>query len=237
MNEKVETYEKDILDLFKAWKNKENHKNKTFIEDGVINPERYFSGEERVLFLLKEAYGNGKSFSLVEDYLKKQDIKISNIWKRVSLWVKVLQHYIQKHEILTFTKNNEITHNGNVYLEKIAVVNVKKSDGKSTSDDENLRQYVVRDKFELFSQLQICDPTIIVCGNTGNYLKSIVGEYGCELVQKNTIEREHFIYNFELNGHNVVVINFWHPSNQFPDILNYYGFANIAKLALDGRMK
>ena len=36
----------------------------------------------------------------------------------------------------------------------------------------------------------------------------------------------------EINNHSVIVIDYYHPANQFPDLLNYYGLMNIYQLAL-----
>lgn len=43
---------------------------------------------------------------------------------------------------------------------------------------------------------------------------------------------ENLYYNMKLNGHNVLVLDYWHPANQYPEQMNYYGLAAIYQLAL-----
>lgn len=225
---KVDSYIKDMSDHFINWENKDLHKDASFIKDGVINPKTYFSQEHRILFILKEAYTKDSSFNLCE-WLDYEGEKIRRIWDRVSEWTRMI-YGVLDGEIIPFKKDSGFRNNGNEYLRRIAVLNIKKSNGTSISKYEDLKKYAREDSVELFKQLEICDPTIIICGNTGDYLKDIVPEW-CDLRQESDVDKEHFIYRMTLNGHNVVVINYWHPANQYPDILNYYGLFNICKVA------
>ena len=43
---------------------------------------------------------------------------------------------------------------------------------------------------------------------------------------------ENWIYKTRINNHSVIVIDYYHPANQYPDLLNYYGLMNIYQLAL-----
>lgn len=86
---KVIEYQQRIEELFAVWKNTERHINEIFVEDGVVCPEKWFASEIRPLFLLKEAYGGNNGWSLIDDYLTK-DEPIEGIWRNVSLWTKGL---------------------------------------------------------------------------------------------------------------------------------------------------
>ena len=43
---------------------------------------------------------------------------------------------------------------------------------------------------------------------------------------------ENLFYHVSLNGHDVLVLDYWHPANQYPDIMNYYGLMGIYQQAL-----
>ncbi len=36
-------------------------------------------------------------------------------------------------------------------------------------------------------------------------------------------KNSNLFYTVQINGHAAIVLDYWHPSNQFPDLLNYYG--------------
>lgn len=220
----VEQYQYNQEKLFAEWKQLSHHKNEVFVEDGVICPERWFSNKIRPLFLLKEAYGGDENWSL-PNYLTK-DIKIVKLWKTISMWTKGLlkttEKYIEKYdtEDVTLKKFN------NEYLKSIAVVNVKKSKGESSSKRDIIQNYANLDEKLLKRQLEICDPTIIICGFTIQPLNKIMNY---DIKQ---IKNENLYYYIRLNGHDVLVLDYWHPSNQFPAIMNYYGLVNIYQQAL-----
>ena len=91
---------------------------------------------------------------------------------------------------------------------------------------EEINRYAEFDKDELRKELELCDPTIIVCGYTISSLNIIM--------QKNIKEtyNDHWFYWIEMNDHPVLVIDYYHPANHYPDLLNYYGLMNIYQCAL-----
>ena len=213
-------YEKEIKELFEKWQNKEpngdiDHSDR-FIKDGVVCPEKWFSQDVR---------------PLIADHLKKKDDGISKMWERVSDWTRSLMILAYSGDIVPFASQNKIAEYGNQYLDQIAVINIKKSSGKKESDDENLMKYARKDSKEIVEQLKLCNPTLIICGNTGKYLIEAlkIEGVGVDIENRTDFQKEHFIYTFELNKHKVVLVNYWHPANQFPDIMNYYCLMNILK--------
>ena len=101
-----------------------------------------------------------------------------------------------------------------------------KSGGKTNSDWNELQEYAEYDKKELFEQLQLCDPTVIVCGYAASYLETVCGDHF------RNVRNNNLFYHIQLNGHDVLVLDYWHPANQYPDMLNYYGLVNAYHFAL-----
>lgn len=237
----ISKYNKRVNALFEMWKKQTgtvayqekrqtqtlhiDHQNSVFIRDGVVCPERWFSQEVRPLFLLKEAYGGDADWDLIADHLLPAH-PISKMWNRISLWTRGMLT-TTKENIAPFVEDDPVANSyGNDYIKQIAVVNVKKSGGDKSSDMNIIRAYADFDKDRLKEQLELCDPTVIVCGYTASALDIILGE------QVRKTHNQNLAYHISLNGHDVLVLDYWHPANQYPDIMNYYGLISIYQKAL-----
>lgn len=202
-----------------------DHRNSVFIKDGIVCPDIWFSQEVRPLFLLKEAHGGNEDWDLIEDHLR-QGYATSKMWRRVSEWTKGLMSTAKDHIPPYVSGDPSVLHFDNEYLKQIAVVNVKKSRGEKDSDMDVIQAYAEFDKKHLLKQIELCDPSMIVCGYTMSALETILGKPIRENYNHN-----HF-YHVSLNGHDMLVLDYWHPANQYPDLMNYYGLMNIYRLAL-----
>lgn len=224
-----DVYKREIEKLFSKWKRKSfqdiGHRDKVFISDGVVCPEQWFEQKIRPLFLLKEAYGGTSDWSLIQDHLLLENVKMSHIWSTICRWTEGLMNTTST-VLPAFQSKLAYQNYGNEILKQIAVVNIKKSGGKSSSAMEEINRYADCDKNELRCELELCDPTIVICGYTISSLGIIM--------QKDikAVYNDNWFYWIELNNHPVLVIDYYHPANQYPDLLNYYGLMNIYQLAL-----
>ena len=89
-------------------------------------------------------------------------------------------------------------------------------------------EYAEYDKLELYEQLQIVDPTVIVCGYTIQCLNRILPV----AVKERAGQSPNLYYWTEINQHPVLILDYWHPSNQYPDFMNYYGLVGAYQQAL-----
>lgn len=76
-------------------------------------------------------------------------------------------------------------------------------------------------------QIEIINPDIIICGYTIEALerifeKQICGDKKCD----------NLFYYAVLAGRVRLVIDYYHPANRFPALLNYYGIVNIYQQVL-----
>lgn len=241
----ISEYHKRIDALFDDWKTRTgmveyqekrkkhtlhiDHQNGVFIRDGVVCPEQWFSQKVRPLFLLKEAYGGNADWDLIADHLLPTH-PISKMWNRISLWTRGLLT-TTKDTIAPFVEDDPVAESyGNAYLKQLAVINIKKSGGDKSSDMNIIRAYANFDKDRLKEQLELCDPTVIICGYTASTLDIILEQP----VRKDY--NQNLAYHISINGHDVLVLDYWHPANQYPDIMNYYGLMSIYQQALkDGK--
>lgn len=216
-----EAYEWNINRLLEYWKQQPHHANSVFIKDGVVCPQKWFSNQKRPLFLLKEAYGESDDWDL-RKYLVSQN-KIKKLWSRISEWTYGIMN--SDTGIQPYKKCSGQTFSDDDNLKDIAIINVKKSNGRTFSDGNDIIDYAEKDRLELLKEIELCDPTIIICGYTSKALEIIYGEN----FRKDY--NENLFYHIELNGHDVLVYDYWHPANHYPDLMNYYGLINIDFLA------
>lgn len=208
--------------MFKEWKSKAKHQGAPFIEDGIVNPELWFSeqttGAPKILFVLKEAYG--ESYCLCDSLREKGPW--GSIWKRVAEWTYgILNTTAQR----TARYTELDWHTANELLSHIAVMNLKKSNGTSNSNDEDLKKYADEDCGLLVHQLELINPTIIICGSTFSLLNDALN-LGFD---KKNHHNDNWYY-WDTKGR--LCLDFYHPANQYPALLNYYAIASIYQQAL-----
>lgn len=202
--------------LFSEWKNRESHKGKLFITDGIIDDNNWANSETKVLFLLKEAYDSKRvegSWDLTALIRRK---KVSGrTFKPMAQWAYGVQCVLKKHEISPFKEEgDDIT----LALLSSAVVNLKKSSGKNKSNSENLSIYVDEDWDLISKQIQIIKPKIIICGNTW------------PLISKKIFSQKISDRAYLSDG--TIYINYWHPSNRASNLMNYYSLCALIQMAM-----
>ena len=238
MSRLVKSYIEQSNHLFEEWKGKAisgdielskghlviDHRNSVFIKDGVVCPKKWFSNNIRPLYLLKEAYGGDEDWDLIKDWLLSGN-QMTKMWNRVAQWTEGIMTTTST-AINPYNKYKSGTLAENEIFSNVAVINIKKSKGTKNSNWEEIEKYAEYDRAELLQEIEICDPTIIVCGYTAKPLEIILGNNFRKEWNKNCF------YHVTLNNHDVLVIDYWHPANQYPDIMNYYTLMNIYQLAL-----
>ena len=225
---------KTLDELFELWKNKEsdesiNHSNDYFIADGIVNEDVWNSNtKKRILYVLKEAYGTDWGDYTLVTWLRDKHPS-SKIWNRIAKWTYGLQNtnksFIQPY------KNKLSTNEHNDFLEQIAVMNLKKSKGKSQSDSEEIAFYAKHDSNEIKKEFELIDADVIVCGYTFRPLYKALFENDFE---NSGIEaNENWFYYLEYAGKKRLFIDYYHPSNYWSDLINYYGLIGIYQQALN----
>lgn len=246
----AKTYHSDMEKLYSKWKLKApisksisikgkttldvsiNHQENVFITDGIVCPEKWYSQNVRLLFLLKEAYHGGGDWDLISEHLLLKDKKMSHLFKRICQWTYGIMN-TTKEVIPMYKAELPDNHYGNDILKQIAVVNVKKSNGKSNSTMNEINQYAEYDQKELKQELEIIDPTVIICGYTISSMNIIMGTK----IKDYNHPNENWFYRTKLNKHDVIILDYYHPANQYPDLLNYYGMMGIYQQALKENME
>ncbi|MCR5100480.1 MAG: hypothetical protein K6B41_03895 [Butyrivibrio sp.] len=240
----------NLSELFNVWKNKPacnveyikkkskiqltiDHGNNYFIADGIVDYSTWNnSGNKKILFILKEAYGKDWGDYTLASWLGDENgEKMSHaMWRRVARWVYGISNTSESNiakYIPELTKQQHFS-----ALRSIAVLNLKKSDGQSGSDYEEINAYAENDRDEIKKELSLIDADIIVCGSTFKTLYETVYEHKDGLGEN---ANDNWFYYLNLDGKERLYIDYYHPANQWPDLINYYAITNIYQQALLSR--
>ena len=236
-----------FVELFDLWKKKDsetvtykiekeekqatiNHSKNKFIPDGIVNRELWNDTEhKKILYVLKEAYvGKNEDAYDLAKWLR-EDHPDRRIWNRVARWTYGIQN-TSVNEIARYIPDvDENVELREQLFEQIAVINLKKSNGGSTSVIEEVAAYAQADREEIIRELQLIDPDIVICGSTFWILYQIV--FGKEPL-KGEAACDNWYYYLNLDGKERLYIDYYHPANQWADLVNYYAITNIYQQAL-----
>ena len=168
---------------------------KNFVKDGIVNPDVWFNlppEKEKILFLLKESYEGNKNIKRISDLTKwicktkctEICDKKFNCQKKCGAKGKTFCSMMEWiYGINCISENKEKKYDNDLYaqtrkmrddlLQSVAVINVKKADGKNRSSDTELYFVAQEDKEELIEQIKLINPSVIICGRTYGMLKCL----------------------------------------------------------------
>lgn len=234
----------DLGELFDIWKQKSpseeltytdahsehrlviNHKNNGFIADGLISPEDWNSQKRKILFVLKEAYCDRATEYKLCEKLRK-DGPWGSVWNRCAEWSYGITESSVASPIPAYPDLNR--EQANECLRRVAVLNLKKSDGWSASSLSEIEKYAEYDRDEIKKEIEIINPDIVVCGYVFSILQNCVYEKSLmgagEFAGK--WNNNWYYWTTAMTGRPTLVIDFYHPANHFPAVLNYYALTGI----------
>ncbi len=205
---------------FISWKKRELHKDAFFIADGIINKELWDKAPVKVLFIMKEAYESSPDDCqewALNEYLNNDLNTIGKpMWWSLAQWLDGINKLCDSNDVATFDEEFKADSGLNLAFHSCAVINLKKSSGKSSSDVDDLAKYVEGDWELLWAQIESINPDLIICGATYPLIASKLGS------PKRSAE-----WLYHAKGYHFV--DFWHPSNQWPYKVKYYSLLSALK--------
>ena len=160
--------------------------------DGVVDEEKYFAKEKRLMFLLKETNGNDnngdrndvltdwKYMEWVYGQAVRREPLYRSVYRNISMWSRMFDVYTEEDrnpEISEF-----INDCGLIIDEKlcnsllgVSIINLKKSWGNETTDWNKMDKYLDDKQRRQILQYQINElkPTLVLCGGTFDFAKKI----------------------------------------------------------------
>jgi len=198
--------------LLRRWRSRARH---DLVCDGIFDEGLWASAPTRVLFILKEAYDSdnpGKGWDL-RDLARQEGFKGVTL-REMSHWARALVEPTQGYPC----SDDVVLHNA---LLSTASINVKKVPGGTYAHDKEIRDHANDYGDLLQEQIEIIDPDVIVCGSTWWAIR--------HLFQTSTLgDSTDRIHKAE-NGK--VFLDFWHPANRFPRLMNCATLTELARRA------
>lgn len=191
MEGKKEEYCIQIEELFSKWWKKSqfysDDAKKHFYKDGIVDENIWFAENNnfRPLFILKDVNGNSAAdCAIVTNFVKDTNDDIQNgiepTWRRlVTLAEGLYEVYtkeqdVQKYKIIDVDQNGKTRYKN--ALARIAIMNLKKQEGRESISDKTLRCYICRYRDEILRQIELINPSVIIC--CGTTIKPICDEFG-----------------------------------------------------------
>lgn len=216
--------------------------------DGIINEAIYKQQISNLAFLLKETNGNDKNGDLptklndweYADWLQKyQASGKESLYKtffNVCMWISEFYDIFETGS--TFVEkyfkngslqiNNELSQN----LNKIALINLKKTWGRGTSSWKEINSYINRPEIKkvLQTEIEIASPTVVLCGGKEvfDFAIRIFGSKDSRIETIMTPSCNNVDYFRSIN---TVYVSFRHPSSRYSRE-NQFMFAKDIFIAL-----
>lgn len=204
--------------LFEKW----SANRKGFVVDGVVDEESYLNSSLKIMFILKEVNDpDGGDWDLRE-FIRKG--ARSQTWNNVTRWILGIQN-IEKS--IDWKEIQEITEEQRKEcLKSICAINLKKSPGGHTTDNNALSQVVNEDKIFLNEQFSIYNPDLVICcGSVVSRLFHNLVEFSEKPDWKMTM-RGIWYHVYQSNRY---VIEYSHPEARVADYLLYYGLVDAVR--------
>lgn len=212
--------QEELNELQDIWKKKHLNKGYSrFIYDGIVDADIWNSQETpKICYFLKEAYSSDPDGYHMDKWLA-ENREPWKMWKKVAVWTKAIHCAFIGWQPFD---SGVVSREAPALIHSIAAVNIKKSNGGSVSDYEDIWKYAREDKEEIYRELEIISPEIILCGYTLGCFKSIVGD---EFVDMNTVDSMFGLWK------DTLVIDYYHPACRYPNAVNYYALMAICQNA------
>lgn len=175
--------------------------------DGVVDEQRYLKSEIKTLFLLKEVNDD----KMVEDWdgfmedVKAQTTKDSlyTTWPNVCLWMEALKNKDVTYMDCMDGYGTFDTQRMRENLLDIALVNIKKTAGRGSSNADEIDYAVNKYGHIICEEVErIIKPDLVLCGGTFEYAKNI---FNPDKIKVLRCGAEYFIKNDRL------FVRFPHP--------------------------
>ncbi len=201
--EKISEIDKQILEI-------RDPKNDSIgILDGVVNVDEYLNSSRKILWILKEVHSSGDEGGW---NLREALNTLKTEWGIESGWGKTFTPIVYTtYGILNNKKWDEIpdiADNPEIVdiLKRIAFINVKKTAGESSANNEELVEAHKRNKQILLNQIETYNPDIIICGNTFWIIRG-------DILSPDYEEFNNYPINV-FKSNNRIIIDAYHPNSR-----------------------
>lgn len=190
--------------------------------DGVINEKSYNESKVKILYVLKESWGNDKDYSIIEGLNETicanhgvfgTETRSQTMFYRLAEWSYAIENNIFNYDTVCEKLNEKESKQSP--LCKVGYINVS----KEISEDEKsnwkkLKAIFDKNKSLLKEQIELIEPDLIICcGVSGKYG---IADWIAKLFNDNAIQWEDGGFNgvtiIDVNNKKTGVISSSHPA-------------------------
>lgn len=140
--------------------------------DGIVNKGIYSNSTPKIAFLLKEVnYPDMAEDWPYTDWLNEQstssqkDPYFHKTFSNIATWLACVENpnisYVDCEEYKNYSR----------LISQIAVININKGPGGSSSDWDTIKEYAIKNADSLRKQISEIAPDILICGGTYSFAK------------------------------------------------------------------
>ena len=196
--------------------------NPSIVTDGVVNEKEYLDSKYKILYIMKEvnSYQNG-GWSLTEFI---SNGAIPQTWDNVARWTEGILNLEKDFDWEYLSRANDLRRN--IYLKKIASINLKKTPGRHTSIAKEISMGAKNNKEIIKKQVDIYQPDIIICcGTSGIFVKDCLeSDLTWQMTSRGI---EYMILD------NTIIVSFSHPEARVADQYLYYALIDAIREILE----
>ena len=195
---------------------------KVIVRDGVVNEKAYLASGRKLLFLLKEANSpEAKESWDLRDFVKDTDRAYT--WANVARWILGIRE-IEKNLMWSDVVKRAWSERESL-LSSVVVMNVKKTPGRSSSDEADLRSWAVTHRDFLQKQFSLYNPDLVVCCGFGTSRVAQAAEMIHPISKQQT---SHGVWTMKVTPE-TEWITYYHPQARIPAHLMYYGLMDCVR--------
>ena len=183
-----------------------------FIKDGIIDPNRWETAPKKILVILKEGYNTDRDplswdvrTVILENELFGTSFRETAYCAYCALNNRSLPECSPKDALGA--------------LRSIAVINLKKTPGGRSSSLEEIQAHIAPKADYVKKQISLINPDWIVCG------------YTWRLISEHVTVTSHPTPNSYIDTNDRIIIDFWHPANRFPRLMNCATLVTILRMS------
>ena len=196
--------------------------NPSIVTDGVVNEKEYLDSKYKILYIMKEvnSYQNG-GWSLTEFISNGAR---SQTRDNVARWTEGILNLEKDLDWEYLSGDNDPRRN--IYLKKIASINLKKTPGRHTSIAKEISMGAKNNKEIIKKQVDIYQPDIIICcGTSGIFVKDCLeSDLTWQMTSRGI---EYMILD------NTIIVSFSHPEARVADQYLYYALIDAIREILE----
>lgn len=204
--------------LFDEWQtNREG-----FVADGLVDEGSYLESSLRLMFVLKEVNDPGGGYWDLRQFIREGGRR--QTWDNITRWVKGIRSlpldlkWDEISEISAAQRRDA--------LMSICAINLKKSPGGHTTDNQRLCEVSNKDKTFICRQFALYEADVVIgCGKVTTDLMYGLVDFGCApkwmMTTRGIWYHEYFPKKY--------FISYAHPEARVADCLLYYGLIDALR--------